>query len=105
MSKVEPWQGHKKPPFQSSGKEAWAPVWNLSEGEQPKWVQIPTATKISGLIERAWFKAYAGVSSLGLRSDLGSAKGLDFFQRLNLVRRALDDPDGLAAPLDGHFFT
>jgi hypothetical protein len=22
-----------------------------------------------------------------------------------LVRRALDDPDGLAAPLDGHFFT
>jgi len=73
MSKVEPWQGHKKPPFQSSGKEAWAPVWNLSDGEQTKWVQMPTATNISGLIESAWFKAYAGVSSLGLRSDLGSA--------------------------------
>jgi hypothetical protein len=57
MSNVEPWQGHKKPPFQSSGNEGCAPVWNLSEGEQPRWVQMPTATNTSGLIERAWLRA------------------------------------------------
>ena len=73
MSKVEPWQGHRKPPFQSSGSEGWAPIWNLSEGEQPRCEQMPTATKNSGLIERASLRAYSGVSSLGLRSDLGSA--------------------------------
>ena len=34
-----------------------------------------------------------------------SQLGLDFFQGLDLVRRALDDPNRLTAPLDGHFFT
>ena len=33
------------------------PVWNLSDGEQPRCEQIPTATRTSGLIERCWFLA------------------------------------------------
>ncbi len=73
MSKVEPWQGQRKPPFQSSGSEGCAPGVNLSLGEQPRWVQMPTATRISGLMERFSLRAYSGVSSEGLRSDLGSA--------------------------------
>jgi hypothetical protein len=61
MSKVEPWQGHRKPPCQSSGSEGWAPAWNLSDGEQPRCGQMPTPTKYSGLIERCSFFAYSGV--------------------------------------------
>src|SRR5690606_40555444 len=76
MSKVEPWQGHRKPPGQSSGSEGWAPVWNLDEGEHPRWVQMPTATRTSGLIDRVVLRAYSGVSSSGLRSELGSASWL-----------------------------
>src|SRR5690348_10316435 len=56
-SNVEPWQGHRKPPCQSSGSEGCAPGVNLSEGEQPRCEQMPTATKTSGLIERYSFLA------------------------------------------------
>src|SRR6266568_755180 len=56
-SNVEPWQGHRKPPRQSSGSEGWAPGWNLSEGEQPRCVQMPTPTQTSGLMERNSFLA------------------------------------------------
>src|SRR5207247_471072 len=73
MSKVEPWQGQRKPPAQSSGSEGWAPGWNLSEGEQPRCEQMPTTTSVSGLMERFSLRAYLGVNSSGLRSDLGSA--------------------------------
>src|SRR6185369_913605 len=56
-SNVEPWHGHRKPPCQSSGSEGWAPGWNLSEGEQPRCVQMPTPTHTSGLMERNSFLA------------------------------------------------
>src|SRR5574344_337058 len=72
-SNVEPWQGHRKPPCQSSGSEGCGPETNLSDGEQPRCGQIPTATSISGLIERWMFCAYSGVNSAGLRCDSGSA--------------------------------
>src|SRR5574343_156051 len=61
MSKVEPWQGHRKPPFQSSGSEGCGPAANLSLGEQPRCEQMPTTTRYSGLIERASFLAYSGM--------------------------------------------
>src|SRR6185369_8991352 len=73
MSKVEPWHGQRKPPAQSSGSEGCAPGVNLSLGEQPRCEQMPTTTRISGLIERASLRAYGGVSSSGLRLDCGSA--------------------------------
>ncbi len=73
MSKVEPWQGQKKPPCQSSGSEGCGPGVNLSVGEQPRCEQMPTATKTSGLIERGMLRAYSGVSSDGLRFENGSA--------------------------------
>jgi len=73
MSKVEPWQGHKKPPGQSFGSEGWGPAWILAVGEQPKWEQIPTTTRYSGLIERYSLRAYAGVRAAGSRRDFGSA--------------------------------
>src|SRR3954467_7924082 len=74
MSKVEPWQGHRNPPFQSSGSDGCGPGWNLSLGEQPRCVQMPTTTSTSGLIERVSLRAYDGVISSGLRLDCGSAK-------------------------------
>jgi len=67
---VEPWQGQMKPPGQLGSTPDSAPVLNLSVGEQPRWVQMPTATKISGLIERVSFLAYSGCMFL---SDFGSA--------------------------------
>src|SRR5450830_1332527 len=36
MSKVEPWQGHRKPPSQSSGSDGCGPGANFEEGEQPR---------------------------------------------------------------------
>ena len=77
-SKVEPWQGHKKPPGQSSGNDGCAPGTNLSEGEQPRCEQMPMATKISGLIERWRFLAYSGVG-YAVRSELGSANSASSF--------------------------
>src|SRR5574343_40281 len=56
-SNVEPWQGHKKPPSQSPVIPSSAPFLNFWLGEQPRWVQIPTTTKISGLIDRVSFFA------------------------------------------------
>jgi len=44
----------------------------LSDGEQPKWVQMPTPTNTSGLIERAWLRAYSGVFvGVGICTHLG----------------------------------
>ena len=60
-SNVEPWQGQRKPPCQSSGSEGCGPGWNLSDGEQPRCEQMPTPTQTSGLIERYSFFAYSGV--------------------------------------------
>src|SRR4029077_2233671 len=71
MSKVEPWQGHRKPPAQSSGSEGCAPGWNLSDGEQPRCEQMPTTTRNSGLRERFSLRAYGGVRSSCLRCDFG----------------------------------
>src|SRR4051812_19826283 len=79
MSKVDPWHGHRKPPAQLSGSDACGPALNLSIGEQPRWLQMPTTTRISGLIERASLRAYGGVSSSGLRRDFGSASSASFF--------------------------
>src|SRR3954447_24750515 len=70
-SKVEPWHGHRNPPCQSSGSDGCAPVWNFELGEQPRCEQMPTATRISGLIERYSLRAYSGVRSSLLRSELG----------------------------------
>ena len=56
-SNVEPWQGHRKPPGQSSGSDGCAPGTNLSLGEHPRCEQMPTAMKYSGLIERHSFFA------------------------------------------------
>jgi hypothetical protein len=53
--------GQRKPPCQSSGSEGWAPGLNLSDGEQPRCVQMPTPQN-SGLIERCSFLAYSGVA-------------------------------------------
>src|SRR5450830_172597 len=72
-SKVEPWQGHRKPPAQSSGSEGCGPGVNLEDGEQPRWVQMPTATSSSGLRERHSLRAYSGVNSSGLRLESASA--------------------------------
>src|SRR6516225_7821930 len=72
-SNVEPWQGHSQPPGQSAGSEGCAPAWNLSPGEQPRCVQMPTTTRTSVLIERCSLRAYGGVSSSWLRLESGSA--------------------------------
>ena len=64
-SNVEPWQGHRKPPAQSSGSDGCAPGVNLSVGEQPRCEQMPTTTRYSGLIERYWFFAYLPASGSG----------------------------------------
>ena len=56
-----------------TGPQACGPVWNFVVGEQPKCEQMPTATRMSGLIERVSLRAYSGVSSSALRSDFGSA--------------------------------
>src|SRR5574343_512841 len=61
MSKVEPWQGQRKPPGQSLGSEGWAPDWNLSDGEQPRCEQMPMTTRYSFLMERQSFLAYSGI--------------------------------------------
>src|SRR6185436_16198919 len=60
-SKVEPWQGQRKPPSQVSGSEGCGPACSLSLGEQPRCEQMPTATKYSGLIERYSLWAYGGI--------------------------------------------
>ncbi len=80
-SNVDPWQAHRKPPDQSSGSEGCGPGVNLSDGEQPRCVQIPTATITSGLRLRYTFLAYSGVNSLGLRSDFGSANRVSSLAR------------------------
>src|SRR5690606_15731424 len=79
-SNAEPWQGQKKPPCQSAGRPGPAPGARFGVGEQPRWVQMPTATKNSGLRERYSFFAKAGVKpgrsefgSASLESSLGSA--------------------------------
>lgn len=48
------------------------PVSKCEVGEQPRWVQMPTQTKISGLRERPSFSAYLGVKPG--RLDWGSAR-------------------------------
>src|SRR5690606_22298842 len=68
-SKSEPWQGHRKPPGQSAPMPLSAPILNFSDGEQPRGVQMPTATRNSGLIDRCLFLAYSGCCGL---SDAGS---------------------------------
>src|SRR5690606_15477143 len=71
MSKVEPWQGHRKPPSQLAGRPPPPPVSKWAVGEQPRWVQMPTQTNRSGLRDRYSFWAYSGVKPG--RSELGSA--------------------------------
>src|SRR6476661_9749987 len=63
-SKVEPWQGHRKPPCQSSGRFGCGPSAKREEGEQPRCEQMPTVTSTSlcSARERVSFLAYPGVS-------------------------------------------
>src|SRR5690242_19954774 len=46
-SKVEPWQGQRKPPCQSSGRFGCGPSAKREEGEQPRCEQMPTVTSTS----------------------------------------------------------
>ena len=46
-SKVEPWQGQRKPPGQLSGRFGCGPADRRDEGEQPRCEQIPTVTSTS----------------------------------------------------------
>ena len=58
-------------PAQSSGSEGCGPGTNLSPGEQPRWVQMPTHDQVLGL-DRAVLVARVGRRELvGLRSDFG----------------------------------
>ena len=50
-SNFEPWQGQRNPPGQSAPISAFASA-PLVWGEQPRWLQMPTSTSTSGLIER-----------------------------------------------------
>ena len=59
-SKVEPWHGQRKPPGQSVAIPSSVPFLNLDVGEQPRCVQMPTATSRLGLIERVLFLQYSG---------------------------------------------
>jgi hypothetical protein len=77
-----------------------APVLNLSVGEQPRCVQMPTTTRYSGLIERASFLAYSGCIG---RLDVRVGSPVIYFSSdssISLVR--LNDPHRLAAPFDAH---
>lgn len=71
-SNLEPWQGQKKPP----GQPGSAPADRAGRkvGTQPRWVQMPTSTPISGLIARNGFLAYSGCCSA--RLDDGSLSKL-----------------------------
>ena len=69
-SNLEPWQGQKKPPFQLPPPKSAAPTSGRNVGEQPKCVQMPTATQRLGLIERVAFLQFSGCCSA---FDLGSA--------------------------------
>ena len=61
-----------KPPGQLGSMPESAPVLNLSVGEQPRWVQIPTATKISGRRERCGLWAYSGCCDATVESSNAS---------------------------------
>src|SRR5690348_16694154 len=63
------WHGQKKPPSQSAPRSAGASS-GRNVGEQPRCVQMPTATHRLGLIERVSFLQYAGCCGT---FDLGSA--------------------------------
>src|SRR5690606_3595819 len=47
-SNAEPWQGQKKPPSQLAGRPGPGPAARCGVGEQPRWVQMPTATQYLG---------------------------------------------------------
>src|SRR5205823_2802549 len=55
-SNLDWWHGQKKPPSQSGPRSA-GPISGRKVGEQPRCVQMPTATKISGFLERFSFFA------------------------------------------------
>src|SRR3546814_18448070 len=76
---MEPWHGHRKPPSQLAGRPGWGPGVKCGLGEQPRWVQMPTTPRYSGLRERYSFLANGGVKPG--RSDLGSASYGSFFFR------------------------
>src|SRR5512134_1134490 len=69
-SNVEPWQGQTNPWALPSC--ALTPPGKGPVGEQPRCVQMPTATRYSGLIERNSLRAYSGVGYC-VRTDFGSA--------------------------------
>src|SRR6266542_6408741 len=68
-SNLDWWHGQKKPPSQSAPRSAGATS-GRNVGEQPRCVQMPTATQSGGLIERVSFLQYAGCCGY---SDFGSA--------------------------------
>src|SRR5207249_9408909 len=71
------WHGQKKPPSQSAPRSPGATS-GRNVGEQPRWVQMPTATNMASLIERCSFLQYGGcwgtldLGSASLASSLGS---------------------------------
>src|SRR3546814_13138716 len=73
------WHGHMKAPSQLAGRPGWGPGVKCGLGEQPRWVQMPTTTRYSGLRERYSFLANGGVKPG--RSELGSARYGSFFFR------------------------
>lgn len=101
MSKVEPWQGHRKPPRQSLGKDGCGPVWKLVGGRAAQVRADADDHQDIGLdgavlVARVDGSELVGMA-LGLRiCQLGIVEG----QVLELLGGALDDPYRLAAPLD-----
>src|SRR5207237_6222393 len=72
------WHGQKNPPSQSGPRSAGA-ISGRYVGEQPRWVQMPTATHISGLIDRYSFLQFFGCCGA---SDFGSASRGSSFGKL-----------------------
>ncbi len=101
-SNVEPWHGHSQPPGQSSGRLGCAPGVKRAVGEQPRWVQTPTATKYSGLM-RAILVARVDhrreFRRVAQRLRIGELVVV-LRQRSDHRRVATDDPHRLAAPLE-----
>ena len=92
------WHGQKKPPSQSGPRSAGATS-GRNVGEQPRCVQMPTATHIASLIERCSFLQYAGCcGTFGIR--IGEpARRASAASRASACVRLMIQHD-LAAPLD-----
>ena len=103
MSKVEPWQGHRKPPCQSSGSEGCGAGLELV-GRRAAQVGADAHGDQEFGLDRAAFVARVlgrqfGGLALGVR--VGQLR-VDLLQRGQLLRACAHDPHRLAAPFDRH---